>query len=539
MSVEGAQTWGSLLRTLAEGCGAREALVADGKRVTFREIYDRSSRVAAALVRAGVGRGDVVAILDGNTADWVVVFCAAALIGAATAPVNTWYQESEIADQLQRSRASILFTAPRLLKHDYAADLARILPELAHGQPLANECVPSLRSVVTISDDCPIPGTDTLAEFVAHAQAGDYAVARSLQDAVSPSDVLHVLYTSGSTSRPKGVQVTHQGVLENSLHVGSRMQLTADDRLWHSGPLFYGLATVFTLPATWLHGATYLVQRSFDVEGALRLIERERATAFAGYGNVTRALVEHEAFRDVDVSSMTKGATGFTREDKRLAIEALGVRDVISIYGLTESHGPCFTTSAGDDRETVLETQGFVIPGWEYRFVAPHTDRPVPDGQDGELLIRGRTMLGYLDDSDATTAVLDRDGWFRTGDLARLDASGRLRWQARIKEVVKVGGVNVSPAEVEDLIDAHPDVREVHVVGIPDEKRGQVLVAFVEQRRSTLTEDEVKAFVAERAARFKVPTHVLFRASAQLPRVASGKMSKYLLIEEARRELGT
>lgn len=533
-------TWGELLHRMAVSRPHHPAVIAGDAALTFGGLEGRASDVARSLLALGVKRGDVVAVLDGNTAAWLEVFSGAAMIGAVCAPVNTWFQSREITEQLSHSCASVLLVVSHLLRHDYANDLQTILPTLADSdrRSLHEPLLPALRHVVAMPGGAPIRGAHNYDEFLKLGESVQDGELEQAKREVTPEDVLHILYTSGSTSRPKGVQVTHRGVIENSFQVGERLHLEPDDRFWHSGPLFYGLATVFTLPATWTHGATYLLQQTFKPQAALEFIERERATAYAGYGNVTRALLQDEAFGHLDLSSLTKGATGFTREDKRLAAVDLGVHDVCAMYGLTESHGPCAITEAGDPGGILLDSQGLLVPGWKADLRDPLTGGDAAPGEVGELLIRGQLMPGYLDDPQENAAAFTPDGWFRTGDLVLFGDDGRLRFQSRAKEVLKVGGINISPAEVENIIDEHPDVRQVHVVGLPDPSKGQILVAFVERGRTSLNEDELRSFVAERAAKFKVPSHVLFRAENQMPRVASGKMPRYLLVQEAMRELG-
>jgi len=534
------RTWGALLGDLARSRPHHCAVVAEDASLTFAEMNASARRVAKSMLALGLRRGDVVALLDGNTSMWIQAFCGAANIGVVCTPVNTWYQRRELVDQLRHSKAAAILAVPTLLRHDYGADLFGAIPTLAdaEGRPLHDAALPTLRHVVSLPGAGHICGSIGWDTFLAMGEEISEAELDRAEAEVDIDDVLHILYTSGSTSRPKGVQATHRNSIRNAFCVGERIHLDGDDRFWHSGPLFYGLATVLTLPATWTHGATYLLQKTFSAEGALTLIQREAATAFAGYGNVTRALLQHAAFADTDVSSLRKGATGFTREDKRLAAIDLGARDVVSIYGLTETHGPCATSEAGDPLDTFLDTQGLLIPGWEARVVDPGTDTTVPDGQPGELLVRGRMMPGYLDDPDADASVFTDDGFFRTGDLVKFDLTGRLRFQARAKEVLKVGGINISPTEVEDLLDEHPDVRQAHVVGVPHPAKGELLVAFVEAAHANLTEGELREFVSDRAAKFKVPAHILFRTEDQLPRVASGKMPRYVLAQEAQKELG-
>jgi fatty-acyl-CoA synthase len=362
---------------------------------------------------------------------------------------------------------------------------------------------------------------------------------RAAADAVRPEDVCYILYTSGSTADPKGVMLHHRGTIENCFNIGERQHLTHEDRLWLVTPLFYGLASVNAMPAIYTHGGCIVLQEYFDAGHALELMERERCTVYYGLGHMTKALVDHPDFGRRDISTLEKGVTGFSPEDKRLALQTLGVRRCCSVYGLTESYGNCCLTDADDPLEVYLHTQGLPLPGWEFKIVDPENRRQLPRGQLGLLCIKGYTTIGYYKNEAETARSFDDEGFFITGDLAALDDDGRLRFHSRLKEVIKVGGINVSPQEVEHILERHAGVRQAHVVGVPDPVKGEIIVAFVEPAGDGLTEDELRGFVKEQAASFKVPRHVLFRTDAQLPHVASGKVPKYRLREEAVREISS
>jgi fatty-acyl-CoA synthase len=520
-----ASTYGGLLRHMARHRPRAPAILFGGSSVSWSQLDAEADRYARALLAAGIGKGDVVSLLAGNRPEWLYAFTGAARVGAVVAPLNTWYKDDELVRGITHPGARILLAVDRLLRQDYAAALTRVAGKL-----------PALETVVELSG--PLPGGTPLDVFLARGELVTPEALHAAEASVVPRDLVLLLYTSGSTAQPKGVRIHHDDSLENCFAIGERAALRDDDRVWLAVPLFYGFAAVNALPAAWTHGACLILQETFEPGLALELIERERATVYYGFGNITRALIGHPTFAGRELSSLTKGLTGFSSEDKRLAIDVLGVAGCSSCYGLTESYGNCAIAGVDETREVRLQTSGRPLPGWELKVVDSATEEELPRGETGHLLIRGHLTSGYFGDENATRAAFDEEGFFRTGDLALLDGGGRLRFHSRLKELIKVGGINISPLEVEKLIDAHPDVRQVHVVGVPDTVRGEIVVAFVEPVRAGVDPESVRAFVAERAASFKAPAHVLLRSDAQLPRVASGKVPKYLLRAEAIRELG-
>lgn len=534
-----ARTFGGLLREMASRFPRRPAFAFEGSEVTFHELDARVDDIAKGLLALGITHGDIVAVLAGNRPEWLFSTFAAARIGCPVVPVNTWYKDEEIAYTLRHSEARLLLTVDRLLKQDFSAILQRIAPSLAESasDSLHDPHLPDLRQVVELGDRR-LKNSMSLSQLIARGAEVSEPALREAEDAVEPGDLLFVLYTSGSTATPKGVQLHHGHGIENTFLIGERQHLNQEDRLWLAVPLFYALAAINAMPAAWTHGACVVLQESFDAGKALEIIERDKATVYYGLGNMTRALIAHPDFAKRNLSALTKGATGLSAEDKRLAIEDLGVSHCCSIYGLTETYGNCALTDAYDPVDVKLDTQGFPLPGWDFRIADPaEENRDLPSGEVGPLLVRGYVTSGYFKDPENTQASFTDGGFFRTGDLAIIDHDGRLRFHSRSKELIKVGGMNVSPLEVEQLIDTHPDVLQVHVVGVPDPVKGEVAVAFVESAAKRLTPEDIRSFVRERAAGFKVPAHVLFRQDAQLPRVASGKVPKFRLREEAINEL--
>jgi fatty-acyl-CoA synthase len=539
MEIPKSRTLGGLLEEQAGRYAERPAIVFEGETWSFAELNERVQELAKGLLSWGVSRGDHVALLAGNRPEWLLVCFAAARIGAVLCPMNTWYKQGELDYGIRHSDAVMLLTVDRFLKRNYMEDLAELMPELGDTPPgeATFSRYPNLRSVIMLGESR-YPGTMSLDELVrAGKSVSDEGLATAAAQ-VSPEDMCYILYTSGSTAAPKAVMLQHYGAIENCFQIGERQHLTQDDRLWLVLPLFYGLASVNGLPAVYTHGGCIVLQEWFDPGRALEIIERERCTVYYGLGNITRALLSHPDFSRRDLSSLKKGVTGFTPEDKRLAIEGLGVENCCSIYGLTESYGNCAVTDADDPLDARLHTQGKPLPGWDFKIVDPSTWDALPQGELGMVLIKGYVTVGYYKDAENTAQAFDSDGYFITGDLGSIDEEGRFRYHARLKDMIKTGGINVSPLEVEQILETHPLIRQAHVVGVRDPARTEIIVAFVEPT-GEVTEEDVRQFVKERAASFKVPHRVFFRTETDLPRLASGKIAKNELRAWAEQEVTT
>jgi fatty-acyl-CoA synthase len=524
----------------------RPAFSFEGREATFRAADAQVDEVARSLLALGVRRGDRVAVLCGNRPEWLLVAFGAARIGATLAPLNTWYLADELRYQLAHSEASVLFTVDRLRNHNYAERLTTFIPELdrpapaaaADGLPaISSPAVPHLRHVVQIAGS-PLRGAASWAAFL---RLGDRVSPRELaaaEAAVRPDDIMYILYTSGSTAAPKAVMLHHGDAIVNDFEIGERQHVDFNDRIWVVTPMFYAFAAVNSIPNAWSHGACLVLQETFSAEESLEVVQRERATVYYGQPHITRALLDHPGFRDYDLSSLQKGVVGRTVDERRLTMVDLGVTRCCSMYGLTEVYGHCAVTDADDPLAVKLETQGRPLPDWTFKVVEPGTTRELPAGEAGELRVRGRLFSGYYKAPELTAASFDEDGFYLTGDLVTMRPDGRMVFQSRLKEIIKVGGINVAPVEIEDLLSSHPDIAQAHVIGLPDRDRGEVVAAFVEPNGSDLTEEDVRSFVRERASRFKVPSHVFFRTEEQLPRLQTGKVPKPRLVEEALRELG-
>lgn len=519
-----------VLRENARALPDHPAAISESGVLSFRELDDRADAIARGLLACGVSGGDVVSVLDGNTLEWMAVCLGVNRIGAVLAPLSTFSKQEELEWLMQHGRTSVLFATPRLLRQDFATALHALLPELKAGDKgnVSSRNFPDLRRVVSL-----LPGGITGAlDFSEFLEMGEGVPAERLAQAEAvEQETGMILYTSGSTAKPKGVEIVNARMVANGREVGARMGMTPDDRVFHGGPLFYGMAMVLTLPAAWGHGAAIAFQKSFDAGQALDLIAERELTGFVGFNNVTRALIEHESFDASRHPKLKKGVTHFTAADKQLARDVLGVDQCLSVYGLTESHGPCATTDWQDEEEVVLHTQGRPVPGWEFQIVDPQTQEPLPDGETGELHVRGMLSSGYWREPELTAQYYRPDGFYRTGDLARIDRDGRLVYVGRSKEMLKVSGINVSPLDVENILGRIPNVLAAHVVGIPDAVKGEVVAAVLEVEASNLTPEAVKEFVRSHAAAYKVPSHVLLLPPGVVPRVGSGKAPRNQIAE--------
>jgi fatty-acyl-CoA synthase len=517
---------GSTLAQVVAGIAAASpghpAILFGSETIDYAALKAMAWRRAAALRALGIGAGDRIGILVGNEPEWVALALAASAIGVTLAPLNTWYKPAELAWTIRHCDLKLVVAQRRFLRTDYGTVFADLL---AKGE------VSSLAHLVMIGE--PVAPALDFASFLAGGAAVDDAQIDVLAQAVDPETPAYVLYTSGSTAEPKGVLLTHRGVVENGFDLGQRRAIGPADRTWMGTPLFYALGATNALPATFTAGATLVLQGAFDAGEALRVIERTGATVYYGTGNMSRAIIDHPEFAPARIATLKKGNAGLGSEYKRLTLVEMGITGAVPAYGLTETYGNAAVGAWDDPLEVKLDTDGTALPGQEILVVDATSGDPLPPGETGLLLIRGHVTPGYLDNPEETAKALRPDGFFDTGDLGSVDADGRLRFHSRLKDVIKSGGINVSPSEVEQLIAAHPDVRDAHVVGAPDLVRGEVIVAFVDPLRP-IGEAALKAWVREQAASFKTPHHVFFRSETQLPRLATGKIAKARLKEEAR-----
>ncbi|WP_372662632.1 FadD3 family acyl-CoA ligase [Amycolatopsis kentuckyensis] len=507
----GQTTIPAVVRDAAAKFGAAEALVDGGVRLGFDVLLERVQSVARAFAARGVQPGDRVAVTLPNTHHWVLTALGALYAGASLVPVNTRFTAAETVDLLVRSRAKALVVAADFLGADRHAAI------VATGADL-----PDLGTVVRVpleQPHRPVPGTLGWDEFLDLAGQVPLAEAESRADAVQPDDVSDILFTSGTTGRSKGVLSAHRQVVGVAAAWADCGQVTADDRYLVINPFFHSFGYKAGIVVGLLTGATIVPQAVFDVRAALNLIERERISVLPGAPTIFQSLL-NEPERG-DVSSLRLAVTGAADVPASLVRRMrsdLGFDIVLTAYGLTEAVVVTMCRP-GDDAELVARTSGRATADFEVAI----------QGSPGEVVLRGpNVMLGYLDDPEATAKAVDAQGWLHTGDVGELDAEGNLTLTGRLKDMYICGGFNVYPAEVEHALTELEGVRDVAVVGVPDERLGEVGKAFVVG--TGLTERDVLAFCRERLANYKTPRFVAFLD--ELPRNASGKVLKRLLTEE-------
>ncbi len=499
----------------AQGFGDRLAVDDGESALTYPELVEASRAFGAALVAAGVGPGDRVALWAPNGARWIVGLLGLAQAGAVLVPVSTRVKGFEAADVLTRSRARVLVTVNGFLGTDYVSMLRSTGAEL-----------PDLRTIVVAGGDVS-EATTGWDDFVTAAAERDRAELDRRSADVRDSHVSDILFTSGTTGTPKGVVMTQGRTLRVATDWVDMAGLRAGDRYLMVNPFFHMFGLKAGILASLSAGATMLPEPVFDVDRVLRRVEAERVTVLPGPPTLYQAILEHPGRQRFDLASLRVAVTGAADipvELVRRIHAELSFSAVVTGYGLTEA-GTATGTSPGDDVETVATTVGRPRPGFELRLV-DETGGAVRPGRPGEICLRGPSiMAGYLDDPDATAAVLTPEGWLRTGDLGVMGSDGNLRVVGRTKDMFVVGGFNAYPAEIENVLLGHPAVRQAAVIGVPEERLGEVGMAFVvASPGAEPTGDELMAWCRERLANYKVPRRL--ELVDTLPLNATGKVDK-------------
>ena len=527
------RTVGALLAHLAQAIPQQEAVVFPPRRLTYAMLYAQAAAVAGGLWRLGIRPGEPVALLMSNRPEWITTAFGCALLGAPVVALSTWSRRVELEYVLEHSHAVALVMLDSFLGADYQALLTEIGPEVAPRPPgqIGAARLPALREIIVLGQPA-LAAARGFAEMLALGQSLDPAVVLTASTRVQPTDILYVLYTSGSTARPKGVTLTNAGCLENGFNIGERQHLTRADRLWLAVPLFWSFAAANALMALTTHGGTVVLQERFDADEAVRLIAAERCTVYYGMSHMAQAMLKTPAWGHYDTQSLRTGLTIGTPEEIALTIHGLGVREICNVYGATETYGNATVTDAHEPEALRLHSQGKPLPGMRLRIVHPETRALLLPGEVGEILVAGYVTPGYYHDSENNARAFDAEGYFRTGDLGMLDAEGRLHYHGRLKDLIKSGGINISPLEVEAYLMTYPKVQYAAVVGWPDAMKGEVPVAAVALRAGeTATPEEVRGFCRGHIASYKIPVHVVVLRPDEFPRTSTGKVQKTGLCE--------
>jgi len=525
-----ALTLGDLLDAAAAHYPDREAVVFREERVTYRELKRRSDDFARGLLDLGLRPGDHIVLWMPNRSEWNVANLGIAKVGAVTVTCNSRYKALEVEYVLRQSDAAALIMVDRFAaaKVDYLAILDELLPEAREPGPLRSARFPALRHVVVLGETVPAGAR----AFEAVERAGSRPGAPALGGiSVRPDDPVEMLYTSGTTGEPKGCLLSHGNMYYKCRVYVDLHRWTHADRYLVPVPYFHIFGSMGGVAANCLAGSTQVVMEVFDAGEAMRLIEAEGVTIFSGVPTMFITMLGHPAFGKYNLSSLRTGSIGAAPVPveimrKILDREAGLGMDALVVYGLTEATGGTHWTRAGDPIEKRVATVGVRTPEIEDRIVDPVTGRPLPSGQEGEVCVKGSTlMLGYYKKPEATADKI-RDGWLHTGDMGIKDADGYLRITGRVTDMIIVGGFNTYPAEIENFYLRHPGILDVSIVGVPDPVMGEVVMAFVIPRAGhPLSPEDVVAFARDRIANFKQPRYV--EIVDQFPLTGSGKVQKF------------
>lgn len=527
------RTIGELIRRSAERYPDRAAIVTLDQRITYRELVELSDRYARALVALGVGKGTHVGLLMENRPEWLAIAFAATGIGAVLVPISTFSKAGDLEYQLRHADVSHLLMSDRFLGNEYLQDLISIAPELKGAEPgrLFTAALPALRHVVmtgaVAGDDGDLPqAARSWASFESGADAIPEAVVAALQAEVVPQDECYLLYTSGTTARPKGALHIHEAVATNGYRIGEHQGITPDDVSWFYFPFFFSAGCCNVSLGSLSHGATLLVQDTFDPGVAIELIDREGATAWHLWPHTLKALMEHPDWQTKDHSKLHKGTGPF---ELMLGITHEDGMGGVNMYGMTETCTAFSCTRADDPGDVRVMTQGYPFEGCTVKIVDPATGAPVGPDEEGEICVKGiNVMVRYYKVDPAET--FDEDGFFHTGDLGMVRADGRLCYKQRLKDTIKTGGINVSPGEVEWALRAIEGVGEAYVFAIPSPDRGEeVAAAIVPVEGSGLDEKQIYERTKDTLSGYKRPKALLFLKADEVPMTGSGKVQTFVL----------
>jgi acyl-CoA synthetase (AMP-forming)/AMP-acid ligase II len=526
-----------LLRQHASQRPEHLALVTPVVRVTWRQLHADAMQASAALHALGVERDGKVCILAPNGYEWMRWAYGAAGIGAVVVPANTRFRSAEFAYQLKSSDTHTLFVQPAIGDTDYLGIVAELVPEIRDAPPgrWRSAAFPRLRHVVSLAPEpsTRVAGLQTLSTCLADAlTAEETAAVERAWDAVSPCDPAIIQYTSGTTAFPKGAVLSHASTARNAYEVNRRLCIDGDDRIFVPGPFFHVGGSTLGMLLGLVCGATIFAIPKFDPAVVLRTIEEERITVYSGVDSLFLTLLKHPGFRREALASVRKGWIASSPEIVRMVQRDMGLEGTTNVYGISEASPNIAICAVDEPMDVRAETCGRPHPGCEVRVVDPATGVDVPAGARGEILFRGYSlMLGYYGNPDETAKAIDRDGWLHTGDQGLLRPSGHLEYHGRLKDMLRVGGENLAPAEVEEVLCQHPKVRQAAVVGIPDDRLIEVAAAVIELKEGEqCSADELVAFCKARLASFKVPRQVAFVPA--MPMTGSGKIQKFRLVQE-------
>ncbi len=509
---------------------------------TYREFRDDVDTFARSLISMGVKAGTHVAVWASNVPQWYIAFWATVKIGAVLVTVNTAYKIHEIEYLLKQSDTHTLIMVEGTKETRYGDIIAELCPELANtkvGSPLHSRRLPFLRNVITVGYSQ--KGCMTWTDAIDRADQVPLQEVYRMAAAVDKDDVCNMQYTSGTTGFPKGVMLTHYNVVNNGKYIGDHMDLSTADRMMIQVPMFHCFGMVLSMTASMTHGTTMYPLPYFSPKPALACVHNEHITAFNGVPTMFIAMMQHPDFEKTDFSYIRTGimaGANCPAELMKKATDVMHMTQIVSVYGQTEASPGCTMSSYYDSLQVRTETVGSAFANVECKIVDPETGEDCPDGVNGEFVARGyNIMKGYYKMPKATAAAIDADGWLHTGDLACRTPEGNYNITGRLKDMIIRGGENIYPKEIEEFIYTCDKVKDVQVIGVPDKRYGEEIMAcIILKDGETMSEEEMKQYILEHMARHKVPRYIEFVKS--FPMNAAGKILKYKMREDAAKRLG-
>jgi len=538
-------TIGDMFDQISSRYADNEALISrhQGLRYRYGQLREEVDRCARALIGLGVEKGQRVGIWAPNCAEWTILQFATSKLGAILVNINPSYRLSEVQYALRQSGCTWLVIAPSFKTSDYTGMIHELAPELASSRPgaLAAARLPALRGVVRLGEDVS-PGMLPWPDLLALAAGVDADALVRRQRLQEFDDPINIQYTSGTTGYPKGATLSHHNILNNGYFVTELLRFSDRDRLLIPVPLYHCFGMVMGNLGCATHGATMIYPSGgFEATAVLEAAQAERATALYGVPTMFIAALNHPDFARYDLSTLRTGIMAGSPcpvEVMKQAKTLMHMSEVAIAYGMTETSPVSTQTRIGAPLDKQVGTVGQVHPHVQIKVVDPATGQVVPIGAQGELCTRGYSvMLGYWDNEEATRGAIDAARWMHTGDLATMDEEGYLNIVGRIKDMIIRGGENVYPREIEEFLYSHPKVQDVQVIGVPDIKFGEEIMAWVRLREGqSATEEEIRDYCRGKIAHYKIPRYVKFVDG--FPMTVTGKIQKFLMREESVKALG-
>ncbi len=536
-------TIGRALDRAARNWSRKEAIVcpAQGIRLDWAALHDRVEQLAAGFLAMGLQPGDRIGIWSLNRLEWTLTQFAAAKAGLILVTINPAYRLSELEFVLNKVGCAALVISPAFKTSDYPGMISALAPELTEGDVgnLHAERLPQLRLLVQMGDDV-LPGAASFSAVELAGREAGRARLRAVETKLLPSDAINIQFTSGTTGSPKGVTLSHRNILNNGYFTGRALELTPLDRICIPVPLYHCFGMVMgNLASLTLGAAMIYPAEGFDPLATLQTVADERCTALYGVPTMFIAELDHPRFGDFDLSRLRTGIMAGSPcpiEVMRKVIDRMHARDITICYGMTETSPVSFQSGKGDPLQRRVSTVGRIHPHLEVKIVDEHGNI-VPCGTSGELCTRGYSvMIGYWDEPEQTAKVKDAEGWMHSGDLATLDEDGYCNIVGRIKDMVIRGGENLYPREIEEYLYRHPKIRDVQVFGVPDQRYGEEVCAWVILHEGhSMTDEELRDFCRGQIAHQKVPRYVRFVEG--FPMTVTGKVQKFVMREAMIKEL--